>query len=298
MNPRLLQAFVRVAEHGSLARAAMATHQADSLISRRISALETLWGARLFDRTGRGMALSQFGQRMLPETRAALDQMERLTILARESAGVPSGTVRLGVLPSIVPTLLPVLFEDLLRSAPGVSLQAAEGFSGDLDEQLAGGRLDLALINRYGTSVGRLEELLGRTETWLVGKPGGPFPAGGDVGFRQLSGIPLVLPSPPNGLRATLDQLARRHAVRLNIVMEVDSAGAMKDVARTGLAWTLLPLMAVKADVAQGRLSAVRLVKPRIVRTIVMSASTHRPLSHAGRHVAQRLRALAPALIG
>lgn len=298
MNLKQLHSFLHVAQQGSLARAAAATDLAESLISRHVAALESAWGDRLFERTGRGMALSEFGRRMLPEVRSALDQVARLEAVARESAGVPTGTVHVGVLPSLAPLLLPRLFADLRSGAPNVTLHAAEGFSGNLDEQLAGGRLDLAVINRYGSAAGRAEEVLGTADTFLIGQAASPLLAQGSVPFKALAGVPLVLPSAPNGLRVTLDQLARRHGVRLDIVMEVDSSGSMKDVTLSGHAYTLLPLMAVKAEIARRQLGAARVVKPAIRRTIVLALTTQRPLSRAARHVASRIRALAPELVG
>lgn len=298
MNLKQLQSFVWVAEQGSLARAAAASDVAESLISRHIAALELAWGDRLFERTGRGMALSDFGRRMLPEAHAALEQVLRLDGIARESAGVPTGVVRIGVLPSLSSQLLPLLFTDLRTAAPAVTLRASAGFSGNLDEQLASGRLDLALINRYGTAGLRGEEVLGTVDTYLIGKAGSPLLAHDSVSFRALAGVPLVLPSTPNGLRTMLDQLSRRHGVRLDVVMEFDSAAGMKDVSLSGHAYTLLPLMAVKDELARRTLGAAKVVKPAIRRTIVLALTTQRPLSRAARFVAARVRSLAPKLVG
>lgn len=298
MNLKQLQAFQRVAEHGSLARAAAATDLAESLISRHVAALEREWGDRLFERTGRGMVLSDFGRRMLPDARAALAAVEHLDGVAREAAGVPTGTVHVGVLPSLAGQLLPLLLADLRASAPAVTLHATEGFSGSLDEQMAGGRLDIAVINRYGASALRGEEVLGTADTYLIARAGHALLAAPNLPLRALAGVPLVLPATPNGLRVTLDQLARRHRIQLSIVMEVDSGGTMKDVALSGHACTLLPLMAVKQEIARGTLGAAKLVKPGIRRTIALALTTHRPLSRAARHVAARIRALAPRLVG
>lgn len=297
MNLKYLQSFLTVAEQGSLARAAAATDLAESLISRHISSLETAWGTRLFERTGRGMVLSEFGKLMLPQVRAAMDQILRLDVTAKDSAGVPTGNVQVGVLPSLATQLLPLLFADLRANAPEITLRAVEGFSGLLDEQLANGRLDLAVINRYGFSTRREEEVLGSADTYLIGRKGSALMERKSIPFKALSTIPLVLPSVPNGLRTNLNQLARRHAVKLNIVMEVDSAGSMKDVTQSGHAYTLLPLMAVKVELSQGRLEARPIVSPAIVRTIVLSVTSQRPLSLAARHVATRIRALAPNLV-
>lgn len=298
MNLKQLQSFVWVAEQGSLARAAVATDVAESLISRHVGALEAAWGDRLFERTGRGMALSDFGRRMLPEAHAALEQVARLDGIARESAGVPTGVVHIGVLPSLSGQLLPLLFADLRTSAPAVTLHASEGFSGNLDEQLAGGRLDIALINRYGTAGLRGEEVLGTVDTYLIGKAGSPLLAQDSVAFRALAGVPLVLPARPNGLRTMLDQLSRRHGVQLDVVMEFDSAAGMKDVSLSGHAYTLLPLMAVKDELARRTLAAAKIVKPAIRRTIVLALTTQRPLSRAARFVAARVRSLATQLVG
>jgi len=243
------------------------------------------------------MVLSEFGRLMLPEVCSALEKVERLSSIARESAGVPSGTVRVGVLPSLAPQLLPLLFADLRACAPGVRLQTAEGFSGSLDEGLASGRLDIAVINRYGPALGRSEELLGSADTCLIGRAGFPLLAQEAISFKSLANVPLVLPSAPNGLRQTLDQLARRHGIKLNIVMEVDSAASMKDVTLSGHAYTLLPHMAVKDDLARGTLTAVEVVKPAIRRTIVLALTSQHPLSRAARHVAGRIRVLAPQLL-
>src|SRR5450830_737111 len=151
-----------------------------------------------------------------------VDQMCQLDASASEAAGVLTGTVHVGVLPSLSRQLLPILLADVRGRAPALRLHVMEGFSGTLDEQLASGRLDMIVVNRYGSSALRGEDVLGKVETFLIGKAGRPELAAKTLPFRSLGGIPLVLPAVPNGLRATLDVLSRRHNVRLDIVMEVD----------------------------------------------------------------------------
>jgi LysR family nitrogen assimilation transcriptional regulator len=297
MNFKQLKTFALVAELGSLSRAAKASDTVPSLVSRQIALLEAEWGDRLFERTGRGMALSGFGRRMLAETSLVLEQVDRLEGVAKETAGELTGTVHIGVLPSMSRQLLPLLMADVRASAPAVKLHVVEGFSGNLDEQLTSGRLDMMVVNRYGTSGLRGEDVLGTVETCLIGKPGAGLLTGKSVLFRELAGVPLVLPSTPNGLRATLDQLSRKHDVELNVVMEVDTATAMKDVAISGHAFTLLPLMAVREELAAKTLTASQITRPAIKRTIALSLSTHRPLSKAARFVATRLRKLASKVL-
>lgn len=297
MNLKTLATFCLVANLGSLSRAAAAAGMAQSLISRHIAQLEKQWGDRLFVRTGRGMALSEFGQRLQPEIKRVLEQVLHLEMVASESAGVVSGTVHVGVLPSMSRQLLPLLFSDVRALAPAVRLHITEGFSGELDEQLSSGKLDMSVVNRYGSSTARGEDVLGTVETFLVGKPGHPLLTGEKVLFRQLAKLPLVLPETPNGLRSTLDQMSRQHGLQLDVVMEVGTSTAMKDVASSGHAFTLLPWMAVSQEVVAGSLAAVQIVNPGIKRTIALSVTTQRPLSKAARLVAARVRHLAMNLL-
>lgn len=292
-----LNTFLLVADMKSLTRAAVASDMAQSLLSRQIAMLEREWGRRLFDRTGRGMALSDFGRRMYPEVKQIVDQMRQLDASASEAAGVLTGTVHVGVLPSLSRQLLPMLLADIREHAPALRLHVMEGFSGTLDEHLASGRLDMIVVNRYGSSALRGEDVLGKVETFLIGKTGQLKTAGKTMPFRALSGVPMVLPAVPNGLRTTLDLLSRVHNVTLDIVMEVDTATAMKDVAASGHAFTLLPITAVAEEVKAGALSACRVVGPGIRRTVALSLTRQRPLSEGARLVATRVRVLASKLL-
>lgn len=299
MNLKQLETFALVAELGSLSRAATATGTAQSLISRQLSQLEAEWGDRLFERTGRGVVLSEFGRRVQPEIALLLDQLLRLESTVKDAAGVLTGTVHLGVLPSMSRELLPELFMALRALAPGIRLHVTEGFSGDLDEQLGAGKLDIIVVNRYGAATQRHEDTLGRVDTYLVGQPQalGVLGTGATIPFRALAGLPLVLPSTPNGLRATLDMLGRQRGVWPDIVMEVDTLTAMKDVAMGGHAFTLLPMLAIKDEIKTGKLAAIRIDRPVIGRTVALGLTKHRPLSKAARLVGTKVRELVSALL-
>lgn len=297
MDLRKLELFALVAELGSLSKAAKAADMAQSLVSRNIGQLEQEWGDRLFQRTGRGVVLSDFGRRVQPEVQLLLDQADRLRSAVKEAAGVPTGTVRVGVLPSMSGALVARLFDDMQKLAPAVRLHFIEGFSGQLDEQLLSGRLDLAVINRYGASPERGEDVLGYVDTYLVGSSARSDLGGKAIAFKQLAHVPLVLPGAPNGLRAILDQHSRQQGIRLNVALEVDSMATMKDVALSGTALTILPLLAVSQEIAEGRLHAVKIVNPGIRRTIALSITRQRPLSRAARITVAHVRKIASDLL-
>lgn len=296
VNLKQLETVALVAKLGSLSRVARSLGTAQSLVSRSIGQIESEWGDRLFERTGRGMVLSEFGKRIFPEIELLLAQAARLNDEIRNAAGVPAGLVRLGVLPSMTRRLIPRLFADLREAAPGVRLRVVEGFSGQLDEQLDSGHLDLAVINRYGPSPRQNEDVLATVANYLIGAPDHPLANRPAVDFKDLDGVPLVLPPAPNGLRLILDQHARQQSVTLDVAIEVESLNAMKEVALSGHALTILPQLAIDDEVSAGRLAAAEIVNPRLPRSISLGLTQHHPLSRAARLVLSRLHELIPPM--
>lgn len=296
-NLKKLEAFILVADLGSLSRAAKAADTTQSFISRQITQLEAEWGDKLFDRTGRGVVLTNFGQRLHPEIRQLLEQVRQLETAVKDNAGVPSGEVRVGLVPSMSRRLLPTLFADIQARAPGVRLQIVEDFTGALEEQLMAGQLDLAVMNRYSCSTRHGEDVLGYVDTMLIGKPGAAGVPGESIRFRDLDNLPLVLPPVPNGLRTLLDQQARLQGIRLNVTLEVNTLSAITSIAANGNAFSFLPLLAVEQEVAMGRLSALQIIDPDMRRTISLGLTRHHPLSKAARLVASRTRELTTGLL-
>lgn len=280
-----LDLFVQIAEAGSLSRVAKASATPQSIVSRRLAQLEAEWGDRLFERTGRGVALSEFGQSMLPQVRLVLDQARRLKEHVTDFAGVPRGEVHLGILPSMTDTLIPALYTAVAARAPHIRLHIREGFSGQLDDLLAQGRLDLAIINRYGPHAPSGEEVLGQAETLLVGRPGHPLLERETIAFRKLDKVPLALPNAPNGLTLLLDQFATRLGVEINCRLYLDTIQAMKTIARHSSVLTVLPRVAIANEIAEGQLVASRIVEPDMQRTISLATTRQHPLSRAGRTI-------------
>lgn len=288
--------FSKVAEHGSLTRAAMMLDLAQSAISRQINALERECGGRLFLRTGRGVALTETGERILPRIRALLAEAEQIANDVRMTAGTPVGEVRLGVIPSIAYPLINTLVKRVRSQFPEVRLQLFEGSSGELDEMVTTGRVDIGVFYRYGKSLPANETSVAVVDTYLIGPIGDALTSGDTVRFSQLDGLAMVLPSAPNGLRTLLDQLMRRKNVAFTVPLEANSIPIMKDVVADGGGYTVMPLHAVLAEVQTGRLQASRLINPGIERIISLATTTHHPLTLAAREIANLTRRTADDL--
>lgn len=296
MDLRKWHCFCMAADLGSLSRAAQLLEIAQSALSRQITLLEAECGGPLFHRTGRGVVPTELGQMVLPRARALIDQSERLASDIREAAGVPSGLVRLGVLPSTGRILVSAVFEHLRRHFPGIRLHITEAFTGQLDEQRNAGRIDISVVNRYGP-LERLEEPLGTFDNYLVGAGGDPVTSHPTIELRKLGGLPLVLPGLPSGLRVRLEQYGRKAGITLDIALEVEALSVMKEVVARSRIYTVLPYYAVAQEVKDGTLSVARLVKPVMPRVMCLGITSVRPMSLAGKEVVRAIRATSQELI-
>ncbi len=288
MNLKLLETFAQVVEYGSLSRAATSLGVAQSIVSRNIGQLETNWNARLFERNGRGVVLTEFGHTVLPEVRQLLKQQERIEEVVKDAAGVLSGVVRIGVVPSMAKVAVPPLLKHLQAHAPGIRLHIFEGLSGHLDDWLASGRIDMAIINRYVLPL--REDELGEMTTYLICPASHKYARLPSIAFKDLAELQFVLPPVPSGLRSILDLHTRRFGIRLDIVMESESLSVMKEVVAAGGAMTILPLCTVQTEVLAGRLAVVKIVDPAIPRKITLATTGHHGLSKAARYVLSNLK--------
>lgn len=265
--------FVAIAELGSLSRAALYLNSDQSLLSRQLNALERDCGARLFNRTGRGVDLSDFGAAMLPKVRPLLTEACRLDTEIRERAREPAGIVTLGTIPSIGGILIGELFSALRRQYPAVSLKVFEGSSGQVEEWLTDARVDIAILYRYGSALPEGEEPLATVDSYLISGPCDEVTRTAEVQFDSLNGLPFILPSVPNGLRAALDSVAKARHLTIAPVIEADSLPLQKLLVATDGLYTVLPLHAVWHEVSEQRLVAARIVDPPFQRTVSMALS-------------------------
>ena len=125
--------FIDAAEAGSLSKVALAYGTSQPHISRRIRELEKACGGRLFQRTGRGVVLTELGERITPKVRAWMAGTEQLENDVRASAGTPIGKVRIGSLPSTAHPLVSTLYRRLKAQYPLIQLVVREGQGAQLE---------------------------------------------------------------------------------------------------------------------------------------------------------------------
>jgi LysR family nitrogen assimilation transcriptional regulator len=294
MNLKALRAFCLVAEHGSFSRAAAVLGVAQSALSRQVSALEQELGGRLFYRTGRGASPSELGETLRPRAQSLLAESEQFLVQAHGMKDSPAGSVDLGVVPGAAQPLVSQLTARLQRDFPRIQLRVHEAYSGQVEDWLASGRIEIGLFNRYRTGSVRGAERVLRSEMMLVSARGHPATRESEVPFRALANLPLAGPVRPNALVALLAELAARQRVRLNMVLEGSSTSIIREaVARSGVC-TILPRHYVEREMETERFSASRIVKPAIPQTTWLALSTHRPATITARIVARLVREIVP----
>jgi len=285
--------FLDAADLGSLSKVAVTYGTSQPHISRQIGELEHQCGGRLFERTGRGVTLTELGQRIAPKIRAWLANTEQLLNDVRTSAGTPIGKVRIGSLPSTAHPLVTTLYKRLKEQYPLVQLAVREGQGAQLETWLEDGTVDLAILFRTQPSPNHGDIYLVDTPTYLVSAAGDRLTSRPRVPFSALRNLPLVLFCRPSSWRNRLDQLAAEHGISLNVALEADSLRLQTHIVADGGVYALLGPYAINAASKNLRLQSSKLVDPVISRYIALAMSRHGQLTLACRTVMQVLREVA-----
>src|SRR5579864_7423430 len=152
MELRSLTYFVRIAELGSITRAAAHLHLAQPALTRHVQRLEEELGVALFTRANRGVRLTEAGERLLDSATRILRDVERTGDEIRAHDAHPSGKIILGVTPTMCPVLVPELFAWMRRHYPMIELKVVHAGMVRLEEMLIDGRIDLALMSEVSRS--------------------------------------------------------------------------------------------------------------------------------------------------
>lgn len=282
--------YIEAADLGSLSKVALAHDTSQPQISRRISDLEQVCGGRLLHRNGRGVALTEFGQRIAPKVRSWLNSTEQLQNEILEVAGKPMGRVRIGVMPSAAHPLVTQLYEKMRKDYPLVQLSVREGQGAQLETWLEDGSLDFAVLYRHQATPKNGDIYLNQTSTYVVGSKGDAFLQRDVVPFSELDGKPLVLFCRPSSWRDRLDQISVDCGIKLNVILEADSLALQTRIVSTGGVYALLGPYAIDAAVKNDSLQAVPLADPSITRHVALSMSRHGELTLACRTVMRELQ--------
>src|SRR5436305_325945 len=240
MELRSLHYFVRIAELGSIPRAAAHLHVAQPALTRHVQRLEEELNVALFPRANRGGRLTEAGQKLLDGAARILRDLERTGDEIRAQDAHPSGKIILGITPTLCPVLVPELFGRMRRDYPMIELKVMHAGMVRLEEFIIDGRVDLALLSELSRSRLILSTRLAEEEMVLVTRPG--TRAAAPVTNDELRQIPLIL---GDGLRAAMDALLAGFGVELKVEIEINDHETMRLMVQQGVGATILPYSSV-----------------------------------------------------
>lgn len=281
LNLSKLPYFIGVAEAGNISRAAGRLRVAQPVLSRYIKTLEDDIGAALFTRDGRGVSLTQEGQRLYKKAKTILNEFEAAELDISAPSGPLLATVRAGMVPWIAESLVVRLAQGVQRTMPRVGLHIIEGQNGSLIEWLDQGLIDVG-ISYYEFYQPQVEvEPIYDEELYLLGADDNPLLARtAEIDFADAIRLPLVLPPRPHPLRLSMERKATAMGRELEVVLESEAASIASYIAIAGAGFTLIPKTAF-LGLKQKGLRAVRLRNPTLTQTLVLMTSLTRPLSNA-----------------
>ena len=296
MELRQLRYFVGISEAGSMLKASRHLHVAQPSLSQQIAALERAVGAQLFQRSSRGLTLTDVGKVFLDHAKVVLADVERARAAVRDTASVPRGDVSIG-LPTTVSLAATVPILSACRQRyPEVRLRIVEAYSGFLREWLQSGRLDLAVL--FGDvddpSLER-RPLLDDRLAFVTSATGPGTPKA--MPLVSIARWPLVLPGREHGLRRMIDDACAPLNITLNVVAEIEALTSVKRAVEASIGSTILPLGSVAEEVEAGRLRTSMIEKPTIVRRVVCATSVTRPTTVAAAAVSGLIEDVLRAMV-
>lgn len=253
-----IEGFLETARRRNLSRAAEALHVTQPALSARLQALENELGVALFERSRRGMRLTDAGVAFRPFAEHALQALDDGRTLLTEHARGIAGRLTIGTAPAVGAYVLPGLLARYVSRFPSVRLSVRTGHSEEIVELVASGELDIGLIRELhhpGVTARPLYE----DELVLVAPSGHRFAGAGPVNVAALAGQTLILFDRTSSYYDLTNTIFRAGGVQPRSTIELDNIEAAKHMVRQGLGVALLPHTAIAGEVAQGVLRAIPL---------------------------------------
>lgn len=252
-----LRYLCAVVEHGHFGKAARACHVSQSTLSAGILELEEVLGASLLERNNRNLVLTSLGEAVVERSRALLLDVEDLVALCQASAQPFSGSLRLGVIPTIAPFMLPGLLQAMRAEHPEFTLFIREDQSQDLIDALHRGDLDILLLALPFPAESVETMALFRDPFLLGAPPDHPLSQRKTLKTSDLRGQDLLLLEDGHCLREHALEACKLRESDVAMPYQATSLSTVVQMVASGIGVTLLPEMAVKAGVVPEKEVAV-----------------------------------------
>jgi LysR family hydrogen peroxide-inducible transcriptional activator len=274
---RQLRYFDALARHGHFGRAAEACSISQPALSMQIKEMEEALGGVLLERSARQIALTTFGEELLLRVRDILRSVDELGDFARATRDRLAGRLRVGMIPTVAPYLLPKIVENLARLHPELDIHVRETLTAKLIKEVAEGRLDTAIV-ALPVSEPSLTEIALFRENFLLVRPGEQ--EGTPVPSREtLREMKLLLLEEGHCFRDQALSFCNMRTSPPREVLDASSLSTLVQMVGAGIGVTLIPEMAVEVEARSASVSVARFKNPQPSRTIGMVWRKTSPLA-------------------
>ena len=258
-----LEYLAALAETQHFGRASERCHVTQSTLSAGIRDLEAVLGTAVAERSNRRVLITHVGERIAERARALLRDAEEVMEIARAGRAPMTGEMRLGVIPTIGPFLLPRVLPALREMFPELTVYLREEQTGPLLARLEDGEVDAALI-ALPCETGDLATVdIGEDEFLFACDRDHALAGAGEVPLGALAGEPLLLLEEGHCLRGHALDVCRMGDRRARAQFEASSLHTLVQMVAAGIGVTLVPRLAVDARIAEGTdISLSRLAVP------------------------------------
>jgi LysR family transcriptional regulator, hydrogen peroxide-inducible genes activator len=287
MEIHQLRYFCAVAETSSFSRAAVQTHVSQPSLSQQILKLEDELGARLFDRLGRTVRLTELGKTFLPRARAVLRELEAAKGDVNERKDSIGGSICIGVIPTIAPYLLPPHLTFFTRQFPQARLAVVEEITPVLLERLRASSVDIAIL-ALPIRGNEFETFPLFTERLFAALPKGhKLARHSSLSLKDLRAEPFLLLRDGHCFRDTAIAACGRARLTPQIIFESGQFSSILSMVGTGMGVSIIPEMAIDKRQA---CRYVRIADSEATRTIGAVVLRGRSLTRVHLAFLSRLR--------
>lgn len=288
MDIRHLRYFLAIIEAQSLSLAAQKLGVAQPSLSQHLRKMEDELNVTLVERSPRGVIVTEDGLVLAEHARAICAKFDECVAEMRDLSGDLRGTVSFGIPPSAAMAMSVPLAETVRLELPHIRLRAIEAMSSYIKRWIEDGTVEMAIVYDLESSEHlRATHLLNEDLHFISAPDNWPFnsPTGSPVDFKEIEKVELILPSPSNGLRRTIDRYQSAHGINLNVVVDMDAMTQIKELVSRGSGHTILAPVAIRDLIGRGELISAPIINPVLTRPIHLVNHPARTLSRATRAV-------------
>ena len=286
---RQLQYAVAVADSLGFHKAAGACHVSQPTLSAQVKQLEDVLGVRLFERDRKRVLVTRAGEELVARARRVLVEVADLAAAAERLRDPFAGTLRVGVIPTIAPYLLPDVTPALVKKWPALALAFREEKTADVVRDLEEGRLEAGIVALEADLGDLAHEVIGK-DPFVVAMPKrSPLAKKARVELADLDGETVLLLDEGHCFRTQALALCERAGAREN-EFRATSLATLAQMVTSGAGVTLLPSIAVAVENRRGQLEIRPFVAPAPTRTLAIVFRKSSPLAKTLRAIAAAMR--------